>query len=56
MSWKFDQFKVDLIWVEEGSQGSMLEGAQIDMGDGNFELDMLNHADSGEIDNGERVT
>ena len=56
MPWKFDQFKVDLIWIEENTQSLTTDGAQIDLGDGELELDMLNHSDGGEIDNGERVT
>lgn len=55
MPWKFDQFAVDLVWVEENIPTGTVDGASIDLSEGSLELDMLEHNDGGEIDNGERV-
>lgn len=54
MPWKFDQFKLDLVWIEENIGGTV-DGASIDLSEGNLELDMQEQGDGGEIDNGERV-
>ena len=55
MAWKFDLFKIDLVWVEGNIQTITTDGATIDLGSGDLELDMQERTGDGEIDQGERV-
>jgi hypothetical protein len=54
--WKFDPVEIQLVWVDEsGGGGALTDGASIDLGSGDLELDMQEYAGDGSIDQGERI-
>lgn len=55
MAWKFDTVLVDLVWVVSQSAITS-DGANVDLGSGDFEIDMMDYTGDGEIDQGERTT